>query len=704
MEEDFSIPTYQEWRDLVEKNLKGIPFSKALVTKTYEEIYLQPIYRKADVKKLNSLNHKPGCGNYLRGTKIGGYLIKPWEICQPIPYNTIKEFNHALNEDLKLGLTSINLVVDKATCKGLDPDESPIIDVGKNGLSLSTLQDFYAALKGIPLENHSLHITPGPSGLVMLMALGSLFKQSGWPYKKMKGSINADPLAFLATFGNLPFPIETTFDHLASLAHWRIKNSPHLKTIGISSLPYHNSGAHAVQELAYAVATGVEYINGLLERNLAIDDIAGSIRFSLGIGPCYFMEIAKFRTIRLLWTKIIDTYGGNKDSQKANIQGVTSRYNQTLLDPHSNILRTVTGAFAAILGGVDSLQINSFDGITSKPNEFSRRIARNIHLILKEESHLDQFIDPAGGSYYIECLTQQLGERAWTLFQELEKQGGMLKVLQKGIPQKEIRFTAQKRKLDLAKRKLILVGTNLYPNDKESQFKTYQPSLKNLYTQRSQNIKSFKENRCSSIGKKITSKIASLKEGPPEDVISAGIDLLLEGATFGEISAIFETDKSISVKPVNIHRLSEDFEKIRSAVASYGKKRGTKPKVLLISTGSQIRDRQLITSSQDIFEIGGFQVAYSPTLPSEKHFADRVLASRASVVAICFLDYSGFKSISPIIPHLKNQNSNIIIVATTFSNKYSSELEQEGLDLILDLNDDIVVFLKNVLVRMGISA
>jgi len=541
LESDFSPPSVEEWKAAVEESLKGASFEK-LVTQTDEGIDLQPIYTKKDIENLPYLDQKPGFAHYLRGTVPGGYLGQPWEICQEIPYSLAQSFNEALKYDLQRGQTGINLLLDLAAQKGLDSDSAAREDVGKNGTAISTLEDFSMALANIDIEKHPLHIAVGFSGLEIIMMLNAFLKQHGKEISRVKGSIDTDPLGYLVIHGDLPISLEAAFDRMSLVSRWAGQQAPLLKTIGVSGLPYHNAGADAVRELAYVLATAVEYIDRLLERGIVIDDIAGQMRFTFGIGPFYFMEIAKLRAARMLWAKIIESCGGSRLAQKMTIHARNSFYNQTKYDPYVNMLRTTTEAFSAVAAGVDSLHTNPFNEVFGCGDEFSRRAARNTQVLLLEECHLDRLIDPAGGSYFLESLTHEVCQKAWMKFREIEAMGGMFKALVKDFPQVEIAAVHEKRKQDIIDRRSIIVGTNYSANVNEKKPGDNFPDHEEIFQVRKKYLKKYRGRRSLEQEAKINEKLSISKvfdASSGAEIIPAGTEAFLAGATIGEINKKF---------------------------------------------------------------------------------------------------------------------------------------------------------------------
>jgi methylmalonyl-CoA mutase len=699
LKSDFSTPTYEEWKAIAEEHLKGVPFEEALSTHTYEGIVLQPIYCQKDIKDLPYLGGKPGFGNYARGISAEGYLTRSWEICQAIHCGLPEDFNRALKHDMERGQTAVNLTPDMATRMGLDIDEAEIGDVGADGVSVANLNDLSTALKDIDIEKFPIHIDAGFSGLKILMLLVALFTKQGKKIDKINGSIDTDPLGFMAIHGKLPISLEKAYGHMAQVTSWTVKNAPQIKTIGISGVPYHNAGASAVQELACALATAVEYIDRMMERNLTIDDIAGSMRFSFGIGPFYFMEVAKLRAARMLWAKIVETYEGNKESQKMTIHGVTSFYNQTMYDPYVNMLRTFTEAFSAVVGGVDSLQTNPFDETFGQPEKFSRRMARNTQVILAEEAHLTQLIDPAGGAYYVEKLTIDVAKKTWALFQEIESRGGIFKALKDGFPQAEIERTAEKRKKDLAERKTVMVGINAFANINEKKRESRVPDYKKIHKTRVKQLKAYWSTVSGKEHRKISDKLLVLAGRAPRDLIHAGVEALLAGATIGEFLWTPRIDKPPSIKPLRIHRISEIFEVLRDTVDAYETKTGAKPLLFLAAMGPLTQYKERADFSTDFFKVGGFDVIGPKDQGFETPAAvvDAAIESKAQVVAICSSDSTYPDLVPPITKELKEKNPDVRVVVVGYPKDQVETYTEAGVDAFIYEGVDVHLILSKIL-------
>ncbi|MBO7520931.1 MAG: acyl-CoA mutase large subunit family protein, partial [Opitutales bacterium] len=453
---EFHVPTYDEWKKEAEALLKGAPFEKKMLTKTPEGVVLQPIYNQGDVAAEPSL---PGSGNYVRGISAGGYKAKPWSISQEMYAPTPEEFNSKILDALNKGQTSIELVLDEKTRLGLDADAECGLNAGCGGLSAGVKADFERALKGVEVECVEINVF---AGLATPAAAAMLY--SAFEGKKFSGGFYFDPVSELAEKGELPVSIGCALNRMAYLAEYNAKNQPAMGAIGVNTLAYSESGASAVEELGAAFATAVFYIRAMLEKGMQIDEVAPLVRFRLSLGSNFFMEIAKIRAARAVWSKIIEEFGGNAQSRKMRISARTAKFNKTVFDPYVNMLRGTTEAFSGIIGGVESMTVAPFDEIVRKPDDFSMRIARNTQIVLQEECNLCDVVDPAGGSYFVENLTNQIAEKAWAFFAEIEAQGGILKALESGFLQGKIAETSAGRKKLYDSRRSVVVGTNSYAN------------------------------------------------------------------------------------------------------------------------------------------------------------------------------------------------------------------------------------------------
>lgn len=427
----------EEWRAKVEADLKGAPFEKKLVWRTNEGFNVQPMYRAEDIAGLKTTDSLPGEFPYVRGTRTDN----DWFARQDIIASSPEEANRIALDVLNKGVTSLGFSIKEASEE-----------------ELKTL------LAGIKIDAVELNFNVCPKKALTFAALLVDYIKADGAEKTFVGSIDFNPFRKALKHGTA-FPGDIAAMAVELLD--TVKGVPGLKVLSVDSVMLSNAGAYIYQELGYALAWGAEWMTMLTEKGIDPAEVAARIKFNMGVSSNYFMEIAKFRSARMLWAQIVKQYGVADDFCKMAVHAETSRFNQTVYDAYVNLLRSQTECMSAALAGVDSITVTPFDTPYKTPDEFSERIARNQQFLLKEESHLDKVVDPAGGSYYVETLTVAIAEQAWKVFLGVEEEGGFLAQINNGAIQKVIRETSEKRHTDVARRKEILLGTNQFPNINE---------------------------------------------------------------------------------------------------------------------------------------------------------------------------------------------------------------------------------------------
>ena len=445
--EEFPPVSTEQWEAKINKDLKDANYEEKLVWKTIEGFNVKPYYRAEDIENLAHLNSLPGEFPFIRGNKKDN---NNWEIRQDIIINNCRDEECLVSANKK----ALNALSRGAASIGFIIENTPV----------KKQEEFSRLVKGISLEKVSINfIVPGKHAQDLLSMLYNEVSSQKLDKEKIKATINYDPLGYLTLTGNLQSSDD--YAKAGALIEFAKKNLPNVKVIAVNGQYFHNSGSSIVQELAFSLAMGNEYLAQLIDKNLSVDDIAPYIQFIFAVGSNYFMEIAKLRAARMLWAKIITAYKPESEStSKMYIHSVTSRWNKTIYDPYVNMLRTTTESMSSVIGGTDSLTVLPFDTSYKTPDEFSERIAQNTQIILKEESHLNKIADPSAGSYYIEYLTDSIAEQAWKLFKTVENKGGYLKAFKQGFIQNEIAKTAQQRDRNIASGKEVFVGTNKYPD------------------------------------------------------------------------------------------------------------------------------------------------------------------------------------------------------------------------------------------------
>ena len=435
---EFQAPTTQEWLDKIQVDLKGADFNKKLVWRTNEGFNVQPFYRREDVLKLKTPESLPGEFPFVRGNHKD---TNTWYVRQDIFADDAQKANAKALDILNKGIDSLGFYI---------PGEK--VDAGFVASLLSDIHCEYIEVNFRTCKKHTLEL---------VNILKAYFEEKGYDKEKLVGSIDFDPIEKLVVKGkNVVKVLEDAPKIVEAL-----KDYPHFRCITVNSVALNNAGAYIVQELGYAMAWGNEYLQQLTDAGVDIDLAAKKVKFNMGVSENYFMELAKFRAARLLWAQIVKQYEPKCDcSCKMVVNAITSEYNQTLFDSYVNLLRSQTEAMSATLGGIHSLVVTPFDLPYEQPNDFSERIARNQQLLLKEECHFGQVVDPGAGSYYIEHLTNSLAQEAWKIFLQVEEDGGFLEAAKAGKVQDVINATNVKRHADAAKRKEFILGTNQFPN------------------------------------------------------------------------------------------------------------------------------------------------------------------------------------------------------------------------------------------------
>ena len=559
---------------------------------------------------------------------------------------------------------------------------------------MSSLQDVKRALSKVNWESTPLFMQAGVLSFPFIGFLAALAKEQEKDLTSIGGCIGADPFAEWVSQGSLPLSLDAIFQLMANTIRWTKTHVPHLQTLCVQGEPYHNGGGNAVQELAFALATAVEYIRELLERELSIDEAAAQIRFSFSTGSSFFMEVAKLRAARLLWSKIIEAFGGCSSSRMMYIHARTSARTKTLFDPHVNILRGTVEAFASILGGANSLHVSAFDEAADLGGDMAQRIARNTQLILDKEVHLSKVVDPAGGSWYIESLTHSLAEQAWELFQEVERLGGMKKALMNQFPQQEIEKTAVKRKNNLDYRKDQWVGANRYCNLREPQ---PTPRNKNIA---SHSISNAHYDRPKAIFERLRKRL----KRKPKRWIDLIIESIHKGLTLSECYQLFD-DKSreAGIRPIQAERTTASFETLRLASLRYLEQTGCLPKVYLANVGPLAGYKAKTDFSQDFFAAGGFQSIVSKGFITVEETALSILNSGEDIVVICTPSDVNPGWIQALAKLVKKQKQDLILLLV--GNPPDDQVEsykQAGIDDYIHSKSNCFEMLLKLQKRKGI--
>jgi methylmalonyl-CoA mutase len=435
-------------------------------------------------------------------------------------------------------------------------------------------------------------------------------------------------------------------------------------------------------------------------RGLSVDDAAPRFRFALSIGANFFMEIARLRAARLLWAKIVQAFGGNAEAQKMSLHARTSAWNQTVYDPHVNLLRGTTEAFSAIVGGCDSLHISPFDELLRTPDEFSRRIARNTHTVLREETHITRTVDPAGGSWYVENLTDAVARQSWAIFQEVEKQGGMAKALAAGWPQGQVADTAAQRMANIAKRKDIFVGANMYPNLKETRLEAPKVDTAAIQAERTAALSQFRA--AADAGRKQAALAQIAERG---NKVDAAIQAALAGATLGEIAQATRIGAQAgpTINAVCAQRGALPFERLREAADAYVARIGQRPEIFLAVMGPLTQHKGRADFATAFLGVGGFETIYPAGFNTPDEAADAALQSGATVVVICSTDATYPDLVPPLAGKLKQANPALTVLLAGYPADHVEAFKAAGVDNFIHVNANCQALLTTLQKKMGVA-
>lgn len=580
--DEFEKPTYEKWKAEVEKALKGGgDFHKKMFTKTYEGITLQPIYTPALHQEKIPKGVYPGAGQFLRGTKASGYIKDSWGVSQYVDESLPKDANHASLYEIVKGSTIHNIRLDEATRHDQDVQVGAAVGVG--GTSLSTVEDCAQLLERFNFKENPLYIEAGASSAILLGMISATVKATKKQTSDLKGLVGADPIGVWVKDGALHMSLDTAFDEMAHSVIWASEQAPQLKTVLISGDAYANGGANDVQEVAYALATAACYVRELAQRNVDIHTIANSMMFTFSLGANFFMEIAKLRALRVIWARIMEAFGADESDRAVHVHGRTSAFTKTVYDPYVNLLRNTTQAFSGVVGGLDSLEVSPFDQPIRKSDDFSRRIARNIQVMLQTEFELRQPVDPVGGSWYVETLAAELCEKIWAEFQAIEAKGGIVAALKEGYPQAQVKAVLAERFKNLAYRKDVAVGNNMYANMTEELLDSKPENQDTLRQKRTAQIEAYLSGADPDAVVKAQAALEASTTEPGALIGLIELGGALQKLTMRQIRKALDAGdiSSETIEAITPHRWTEQFEALRMRTEEYKQRTKDNVKVFL---------------------------------------------------------------------------------------------------------------------------
>lgn len=616
---EFPPVATSQWEEKIQLDLKGADYEKRLIWRTAEGIKVKPYYRAEDLVNLKQmLASIPGQFPFVRGT---GNESNQWLIAQAIEVTDVEK---------------ANLLAVDATTRGAD---AVILDAS----IVNSANDAAKLLKGIDLNKVTVSFNSAPSYEKLLTYLDESFKVTGVDKSKVKMIFDFDPLSYVLLNGNFYSTAEGDLLEGAQLLKDTKDSLPGMKVLSVNGQYFHNAGSTLVQELAFALASGNEYLSWYTTRGFSADEITQKMTFVFAVGGNYFMEIAKLRAARLLWAQIVNQYKpASMDSAKMHIHSTTANWNKTIYDPYVNLLRTTTEAMSAALGNADIITVLPFDMNYEEPDDFSLRMSRNQQIILKEESNLDKVIDPAAGSYYIENLTASLADAAWKLFLEVEGKGGMMEAIKAGFIQDEVAASAKQKMDDIAGRRTLALGTNQHPN----------------------------------LNERMLEKIQMEEDTDAE---------VPESKPF----------RQPQYKTLEIRRATDEFEDLRLATEIWENEGNKRPAVFMLTIGNPAMRKARAAFSTGFFGCAGYSIIDNPGFSAAEEGVKAALASDAEIVVICSSDEEYAELAAGITKSIKTAKPEALIVVAGYPKEIIDTLKAAGVDEFIHVKSNALNTLYN---------
>lgn len=662
-------PKKQDWLKLAEKELKRS--ADNLVWHTPEGIDVKPLYTADDLNDVDHLDSLPGFEPYVRGPRATMYAGRPWTIRQYAGFSTAEESNAFYRKALAAGQQGISVAFDLATHRGYDSDHPRVEgDVGKAGVAIDSVEDMKILFDGIPLDKVSVSMTMNGAVIPILASFIVAGEEQGVSRQLLSGTIQNDILKEFMVRNTYIYPPEPSMRIVADIIAYTASDMPKFNSISISGYHMQEAGATLAQELAFTLADGREYVRAALRKGLNVDDFAGRLSFFFAIGMNFFMEIAKLRAARLLWSRIMKEFNPEQSrSLMLRTHCQTSGVSLQEQDPYNNIVRTAFEAMSAALGGTQSLHTNSFDEAIALPTEFSARIARNTQLILQNETGVTKVVDPLAGSYYIERLTKDLAEKAWALIEEVEALGGMTKAVESGLPKRLIEEAATRRQAAIDKGEEVIVGVNKFRLEQEDDIEILEidnTSVRNLQVARINQLKKARDNAKVEATLAELERVATTGEG---NLLAAAVEASRARATVGEISDAMRRafgDHAAAPKVVKkvygtAYQDEPEYQTLVSRLEEFSQKSGEKPRVMVAKLGQDGHDRgsKIIASA---FGDIGFEVLAGPLFQTPEEAADMAIKANVHVLGVSSLA-AGHKTLLPqLVETLKKRGAENIIV------------------------------------------
>ncbi len=659
----------EKWAEIARKELRGKPLED-LNWKTLEGIEVKPLYTYEDTADLPHMGSVPGAAPFTRGVKATMYAGRPWTIRQYAGFSTAEESNAFYRRNLAAGQQGVSVAFDLATHRGYDSDHPRVEgDVGKAGVAIDSVEDMKILFDGIPLDKVSVSMTMNGAVIPILASFIVAGEEQGHDKSVLAGTIQNDILKEFMVRNTYVYPPEPSMRIISDIIGYTSDNMPKFNSISISGYHMQEAGANLVQELAYTLADGREYVRTAIARGMDVDKFAPRLSFFFAIGMNFFMEAAKLRAARLLWHRIMSEFNPqNEKSTMLRTHCQTSGVSLQEQDPYNNVIRTAYEAMSAVLGGTQSLHTNALDEAIALPTDFSARIARNTQLVLQEETGVTNVVDPLAGSYYVEALTDQLATDAWKLIEEVEELGGMTKAVASGMPKLRIEESAATRQAMIDRGTEVIVGVNKYRKDKEDPIDIL--DVDNMAVRQSQ-IDRINATKAARDQSACDAALAELTRRAAEggNLLEAAVEAARHRATVGEISMAMEDEfgrhraevKTLAGVYGAAYEGDEGFAAIQKSVEDFATDEGRRPRMLVVKMGQDGHDRGakvIATAFADI----GFDVDVGPLFQTPAEAAQDAVDNDVHVIGISS-QAAGHKTLAPqLVQALKDVGAEDILV------------------------------------------
>jgi methylmalonyl-CoA mutase len=667
---DPNASTKTQWQDLANKQLKGKTLDD-LTWHTPEDIAVKPLYTMEDLDGLQYINTMPGMSPYIRGPQATMYAGRPWTIRQYAGFSTAEESNAFYRKALDAGGQGVSVAFDLATHRGYDSDHPRVSgDVGKAGVAIDSVEDMKILFDGIPLDKVSVSMTMNGAVLPVLAGYIVAAEEQGVTPEQLAGTIQNDILKEFMVRNTYIYPPAPSMRIIGDIIAFCSEHMPKFNTISISGYHIQEAGANAALELAYTLADGKEYIRTAIAAGLDIDAFAPRLSFFWGIGMNFYMEIAKLRAARLLWAKIVAEFNPkNPKSSMLRTHSQTSGWSLTEQDPYNNVVRTTIEAMAAVFGGTQSLHTNALDEAIALPTEFSARIARNTQLIIQEETGITKVVDPWGGSYFMENLTQNIADKAWELIEEVEAAGGMAKAIETGMPKLRIEEAAAKKQARIDRGEDVIVGVNKYRTDKDEEVEVLSIDDQAVREAQIKRLQSIRASRDEAAVQGALDALQACAAGGEGNLLGLAVAATRLRATVGEISEALEreygrfnaTAQTVSGVYGAAFDEDDDWKMISKDIEQFVSDFGRRPRMLVCKMGQDGHDRGAKVVATAFADVG-FDVDLSPMFSTPEEVAKQAIENDVHVVGASSLA-AGHKTLIPaLVQALRAQGADDIIV------------------------------------------